>query len=81
MSCRLSGPRSLLSFTLWPAFNARLAKACARAPAPQLGGRLIDSAAKKLADEFFDKFAAVVGAASKETVSQPVAEVAHAATT
>ena len=27
----------------------------------QLGGRLIDSAAKKLADEFFDKFAAVVG--------------------
>ena len=47
----------------------------------QLGGRLIDSAAKKLADEFFDKFAAVVGAASKETVSQPSAEVAHAATT
>jgi carbon monoxide dehydrogenase subunit G len=27
----------------------------------QLGGRLIDSAAKKLTDEFFDKFAAVVG--------------------
>ena len=27
----------------------------------QLGGRLIDSAAKKLADEFFDKFAAVAG--------------------
>ena len=27
----------------------------------QLGGRLIDSAAKKLADQFFEKFAAVVG--------------------
>lgn len=27
----------------------------------QLGGRLIDSTAKKLADEFFEKFAAVVG--------------------
>jgi carbon monoxide dehydrogenase subunit G len=27
----------------------------------QLGGRLIDSAAKKLTDEFFEKFAAVVG--------------------
>src|ERR1700739_1887628 len=27
----------------------------------QLGGRLIDSAAKKLADQFFEKFVAVVG--------------------
>jgi carbon monoxide dehydrogenase subunit G len=27
----------------------------------QLGGRLIDSAAKKLADQFFEKFATVVG--------------------
>ena len=31
----------------------------------QLGGRLIDSAAKKLADQFFEKFAAVVGPTSK----------------
>jgi uncharacterized protein len=30
----------------------------------QLGGRLIDTAAKKLADEFFDKFNAVVSAKS-----------------
>src|SRR5258707_5408232 len=30
----------------------------------QLGGRLIDSAAKKLADQFFEKFAEVVGAAA-----------------
>ena len=27
----------------------------------QLGGRLIDSTAKKLADEFFQKFSAIVG--------------------
>jgi hypothetical protein len=27
----------------------------------QLGGRLIDSTAKKLADEFFERFAALVG--------------------
>ena len=31
----------------------------------QLGGRLIDSAAKKLADQFFEKFAAVVGQTTK----------------
>jgi carbon monoxide dehydrogenase subunit G len=31
----------------------------------QLGGRLIDSAAKKLADQFFEKFAAVVGPTTK----------------
>ena len=29
----------------------------------QLGGRLIDSTAKKLADEFFEKFSAIVGGA------------------
>jgi len=29
----------------------------------QLGGRLIDSSAKKLADEFFEKFTAIVGGA------------------
>jgi carbon monoxide dehydrogenase subunit G len=32
----------------------------------QLGSRLIDSAAKKLTDEFFEKFAAVVGPMPKE---------------
>jgi carbon monoxide dehydrogenase subunit G len=30
----------------------------------QLGGRLIDTAAKKLADEFFEKFSDVVSAKS-----------------
>src|SRR2546427_190150 len=36
MSRRLSGPRLLLSFTLWPACNARFANACAKAPAPMV---------------------------------------------
>lgn len=41
----------------------------------QLGGRLIDSAAKKLTDEFFEKFAAVVRPIPKETgaAAAPVA--------
>jgi len=30
----------------------------------QLGGRLIDSTAKKLADEFFERFTAIVGGTS-----------------
>jgi carbon monoxide dehydrogenase subunit G len=38
----------------------------------QLGGRLIDAAAKKLADEFFDKFSAVVGSAPRQPVSSSV---------
>jgi hypothetical protein len=44
----------------------------------QLGGRLIDSAAKKLTDEFFEKFAAVVGPTPKEatTAAAPVARSA-----
>jgi carbon monoxide dehydrogenase subunit G len=39
----------------------------------QLGSRLIDSVAKKLADEFFDKFSAVVGAMPKRAPSQSLA--------
>jgi uncharacterized protein len=33
----------------------------------QLGGRLIDSTAKKVADEFFEKFAGLVGGGSAES--------------
>ncbi len=40
----------------------------------QLGGRLIDSTAQKLAGEFFDKFAAIVApAAEPETAAEPAA--------
>jgi carbon monoxide dehydrogenase subunit G len=35
----------------------------------QLGGRLIDSTAKKIADEFFEKFAELVGGASARTAA------------
>jgi uncharacterized protein len=45
----------------------------------QLGSRLIDSAAKKLADEFFDKFSAVVGAMPKEPAPQALAAAPTAA--
>jgi carbon monoxide dehydrogenase subunit G len=40
----------------------------------QLGSRLIDSAAKKIADEFFEKFAAVVGSMPKEKGSESSAD-------
>jgi uncharacterized protein len=41
----------------------------------QLGGRLIDSAAKRLADEFFEKFTAIVGPASARAGASPTAPV------
>jgi uncharacterized protein len=37
----------------------------------QLGGRLIDGAAKKLAAEFFGNFSAIVGAAANDSVAPP----------
>ena len=37
----------------------------------QLGGRLIDSTAKKLAGEFFEKFGAVVGGAPAPAATKP----------
>ncbi|WP_305987392.1 carbon monoxide dehydrogenase subunit G [Roseibium sp. MMSF_3544] len=40
----------------------------------QLGSRLIDSTAKKMAGEFFDKFAELVPAGSKQPESAPVTE-------
>jgi uncharacterized protein len=47
----------------------------------QLGSRLIDSAAKKLTDEFFEKFAAVVGPMPKEVdTAASVSRAAPAAT-
>jgi carbon monoxide dehydrogenase subunit G len=47
----------------------------------QLGSRLIDSAAKKLTDEFFEKFAAVVGPMPKEVgTAASVSRSAPAAT-
>ena len=49
------GPGTLMRYDVKADVGGKLA---------QLGGRLIDSTAKKLADEFFEKFAAIVGGAS-----------------
>ena len=42
----------------------------------QLGGRLIDSTAKKLADEFFEKFTTVVGGPASVPAAHPADEPA-----
>jgi uncharacterized protein len=47
------GEATLLNYTVQAQIGGKLA---------QLGGRLIDSTAKKLAGDFFEKFGAVVGA-------------------
>lgn len=48
------GPGTLMTYTIKADVGGKLA---------QLGGRLIDSTAKKLADEFFERFTTVVGPA------------------
>jgi hypothetical protein len=45
----------------------------------QIGSRLIDSTAKKMADQFFGKFAAEVGAAAAPAEAAPAATPAEAA--
>jgi hypothetical protein len=44
----------------------------------QLGGRLIDSTAQKLAGEFFDKFAAVFAPAAEPVAAEPAAPAVSA---
>jgi uncharacterized protein len=45
----------------------------------QLGSRLIDSAAKKLADEFFEKFSAVVGPKLQQASAETLAGIPQTA--
>ena len=40
----------------------------------QIGSRLIDSTARKMADDFFDKFAEAVGEAAPEEAAEPAPE-------
>lgn len=47
----------------------------------QIGARLVDSTAKKLAGEFFERFQAVFEPPAEETVAEPVAAAAAAAPT
>ena len=44
----------------------------------QLGARLIDSTAKQMADQFFDRFAAALAPAPVAVAAEPGAPVAHA---
>ena len=44
----------------------------------QIGSRLIDSTARKMADDFFDKFAEAVGGAAEEPAETPQEEPAEA---
>ncbi len=55
-------PRTLLTYDVEAQVGGKIA---------QLGGRMIDSAAKKLADEFFGNFSAIVGAAANDAVAAP----------
>jgi len=50
-----------------------LAKAQVGGKLAQLGARLIDSTAKKLADEFFEKLAAQAAAAAQDDAARPAA--------
>jgi carbon monoxide dehydrogenase subunit G len=52
-----------------------LAKAQVGGKLAQLGARLIDSTAKKLADEFFEKLAAQAAAAAQDDAARPAAVV------
>ena len=58
VSLQESGDGTLLKYTAKATVGGKLA---------QIGSRLIDSTAKKLANEFFDKFAKVVGDSNDNT--------------
>ena len=58
------GPATLLNYTVDADVGGKIA---------QLGGRMIDGAAKKLADEFFDNFSGIVGAPAEEVSIPPTA--------
>ena len=63
------GPGTLMTYDVKADVGGKLA---------QLGGRLIDSAAKKLADEFFERFAEVVGGPAPAAAAMPAATEAPA---
>jgi carbon monoxide dehydrogenase subunit G len=56
------GPGTLMTYDVKADVGGKLA---------QLGGRLIDSTAKKLADEFFERFTEVVGPAPAAALAAP----------
>lgn len=64
------GNETILRYTATATVGGKLA---------QIGSRLIDSTAKKMADDFFGKFAAVVGGPAESTEKAEEAPVAEAA--
>ncbi len=61
---------TILSYTVQAQVGGKLA---------QIGSRLIDASARKMADEFFTRFQAAVSAANPVTEAAPAAEAASAA--
>ncbi|MGY0779246.1 SRPBCC domain-containing protein [Azospirillum argentinense] len=55
---------TVLSYTAHATVGGKLA---------QIGSRLVDATARKMADDFFNRFTAVVGGPQPEAVSEPVA--------
>lgn len=58
---------TVLSYTAHATVGGKLA---------QIGSRLVDATARKMADDFFNRFTAVVGGPAPEPVPEPVAEAA-----
>ena len=63
VSLQADGDATILNYTVNAEIGGKLA---------QMGSRLIDSTAKKLAGDFFEKFGEIVGPAPVETVEEPV---------
>jgi carbon monoxide dehydrogenase subunit G len=62
-----AGTGTILTYTATAAVGGKLA---------QIGSRLIEGASKQMADQFFSKFAGVVGAAAAPAGAQPAAAAA-----
>ncbi|MGE0745580.1 MAG: carbon monoxide dehydrogenase subunit G [Rhodospirillales bacterium] len=70
VNLREDGSDTVLSYTAKATVGGKLA---------QIGSRLIDSTARKMADDFFGKFAAVVGEAAPAAAPAPAAAAPAAA--
>ncbi len=64
------GGETILAYEVTASVGGKLA---------QIGSRLVDGAAKKMAGEFFDKFTEIVAGASAEAAPEAASEVAPAA--
>lgn len=65
VSLETDGEATVLSYTAHATVGGKLA---------QIGSRLVDATARKMADDFFNRFTAVVGEPVPETAPEPVPE-------